>query len=125
MTDEELTYATAPHPYTPAVAAGDLVFISGRLGVCDGKFVEGGAAAEAKQALKNAEQELASFGLDLSHLVKATIFLADIDDLQPVNQAYIAAVPEPRPTRSCVAVAALPFGGLVEIEFIASRAKHA
>ncbi|PQP22756.1 RidA family protein [Rhodococcus opacus] len=124
MTDQILTYATAPHPYTPAVAAGDLVFVSGRLGVKDGKFVDGGAAAEAKQALDNAERELASFGLDLTHLVKATIFLADIEDLQPVNQVYMAAVPEPRPARSCVAVAELPFGGLVEIELIASRTKQ-
>jgi reactive intermediate/imine deaminase len=125
MTAQNPTYATAPHPYTPAVAAGDLVFISGRLGVKDGEFVEGGAAAEARQALQNAEHELAAYGLDLTHLVKVTIFLADMEDLQPVNQVYMATVPEPRPARSCVAVAELPFDGRVEIEFVASRAKQA
>jgi hypothetical protein len=50
MTDEDLTYATAPHPYTPAVAAGDLVFVSGRVGVRDGKFVEGGVAESSCRA---------------------------------------------------------------------------
>lgn len=125
MSTENLTYATAPHPYTPAVATNDLVFVSGRLGVHDGEFVRGGAAAEATQALQNAERELAAFGLDFTHVVKATIFLADMADLQPVNQAYIDVVPEPRPARSCVAVAELPFGGLVEIELIASRSKQA
>jgi reactive intermediate/imine deaminase len=118
-----LTYAEAPHPYTPAVAAGDLVFVSGRLGVDDGVFVEGGVEAETTQALKNAAGELAAFGLDLSHVVKATVFLADIDDLQPANRAYSAAFAEPRPARSCVAVAALPFNGRVEIELIASRSR--
>lgn len=123
MTTENLTYATAPHPYTPAVAAGDLVFVSGRLGVHEGVFVEGGAAAETTQALKNAEMELAKHGLDFTHLVKATIFLANIEDLQAVNKVYIDVIPEPRPARSAVAVAELPFGGLVEIELIASRTK--
>ncbi|GCD93100.1 RidA family protein [Embleya hyalina] len=120
----ELTYAEAPHPYTPAVAAGDLVFVSGRLGVKDGVFVEGGVEAETAQALSNAARELEAFGLDLSHVVKATIFLADIDDLQLANRAYMRAMPEPRPARSCVAVAALPFGGRVEIDIIASRSRH-
>ena len=124
MTTDDLTYATAPHPYTPAVATSDLVFVSGRLGVHDGEFVSGGAAAEATQALENAKRELAAFGLDFTHVVKATIFLADIADLQPVNHAYIKAIPEPRPARSCVAVRDLPFGGLVEIELIASRTKQ-
>lgn len=124
MTTEDLTYATAPHPYTPAVATSDLVFVSGRLGVRDGEFVPGGAAAEATQALENAERELAAFGLDLTHVVKTTMFLVDMKDLQPVNQAYMAAIAEPRPARSCVAVAELPFGGRVEIEIIASRTRQ-
>ncbi len=76
----ELTYAQASHPYTPAVAAGDLVFVSGRLGVRDGEFVTGGVEAEATQALRNAEAELTTFGLDLMHVVKVTVFLADIAD---------------------------------------------
>jgi reactive intermediate/imine deaminase len=124
VTTQALTYATAPHPYTPAVAAGDLVFVSGRLGVKDGQFVEGGAAAETKQALENAQHELERFGLDFTHLVKVTIFLADIGDLQAVNEVYMAAIPEPRPARSCVAVADLPFDGRVEIELTASRARQ-
>ncbi len=115
-----LTYAQAPHPYSPAVAAGELVFVSGRLGVHDGALVTGGVQAETTQALRNAEAELAAYGLNLHHAVKATIFLADINDLQLFNHAYMAAVPEPRPTRSCVAVAALPFGARVEIEIIAA-----
>lgn len=122
MTTNPLTYATAPHPYTPAVATSDLVFVSGRLGVNDGEFVEG-VAAQTTQAIANADRELSAHGLDLTHLVKATIFLADIDDLQIMNQAYTSAIPEPRPARSCVAVTGLPFGGQVEIELIASRSK--
>lgn len=115
----ELTYAQASHPYTPAVAAGDLVFVSGRLGVRDGEFVTGGVEAEATQALRNTEAELTTFGLDLMHVVKVTVFLADIADLQALNRAYAAVMPEPRPARSCVAVDALPFNARVEIEIVA------
>lgn len=122
--EQGLTYADAPHPYTPAVAAGDLVFVSGRLGVADGVFVDGGVEAETTQALNNAAAELVKFGLDLGHVVKATVFLSDITDLQAMNHAYMAAIPEPRPARSCVAVADLPFHGRVEIELVASRSRH-
>jgi 2-iminobutanoate/2-iminopropanoate deaminase len=119
-----LTYAQAPHPYTPAVGAGDLVFVSGRLGVRDAEFVSGAVEADATQALRNAEAELAPFNLDLTHVVKVTVFRADIADLQALNQAYIAVMPEPRPARSCVAVDALPFNGRVEIEIIASAQRR-
>jgi len=61
----ELTYAQAPHPYTPAVAVGELVFVSGRLGVRDGEFVDSGVHAQTVQALRNAESELSAFGLAL------------------------------------------------------------
>jgi 2-iminobutanoate/2-iminopropanoate deaminase len=119
-----LTYAEAPHPYTPAVAAGGFVFVSGRLGVRDGVFVDGGVEAEASQALRNAEAELAAFDLDLTNAVKVTVFLADIGDLQAFNRAYAAVMPEPRPARSCVAVDALPFNGRVEIEIVASAQRR-
>ena len=119
-----LTYAEAPHPYTPAVAVGGFVFVSGRLGVRDGVFVDGGVEAEASQALRNAEAELAAFDLDLTNAVKVTVFLADIGDLQAFNRAYAAVMPEPRPARSCVAVDALPFNGRVEIEIVASAQRR-
>ncbi|YCK79760.1 RidA family protein (plasmid) [Arthrobacter sp. D3-18] len=60
MTTKDLAYSAAPHPYTPAVAAGDLVFVTGHLCMSNGQLVKGGAAAEAKQALQNAALDLAN-----------------------------------------------------------------
>jgi 2-iminobutanoate/2-iminopropanoate deaminase len=110
-------------PYSPGIAVGDLVFVSGQIGLdaATGKLVEGGVAAQAKQSLENMKAVLAAAGLTFAHVVKTTIFLTDMADFAAVNDAYKGYVSEPYPARSTIAVAALPAGAKVEIEMIASR----
>ena len=103
-------------PYTPAVRAGDWLIVSGQVGVLDGALVEGGFAAEIRQTLVNLEARLADHGASMGHVVKTTVFLADLDDYAAMNELYGAAFAEPRPARSAFAVARLPFDAKVEIE---------
>ncbi len=111
-------------PYSQAIAAGELVFCSGQLGLdpASGTLVDGGVAAQAEQALRNLREVLGAAGLTFADVTKTTIFLADMADFAAVNEVYGRFVADPPPARSTVGVAALPKGGLVEIEAIASRA---
>jgi 2-iminobutanoate/2-iminopropanoate deaminase len=107
-------------PYSQAVRWGDAVFCSGQLGLdpASGQLVEG-VEAQARQALTNIGSLLKAAGTDLAHVVKATVFLADMAAFPAVNAIYAEFMGENRPARSTVQVAALPLGGLVEIEVIA------
>lgn len=115
--------AKAIGPYSMAVASGDLVFLSGQIGLDagTGKLVEGDVAAQARQSLANLKTVLDAAGLSFGHVVKTTIFLTTMDDFAAVNEVYKSAVAEPYPARSTIAVAALPMGAKVEIEMTASR----
>ena len=110
-------------PYSLAIDNGDLVFLSGQLGLdaATGKLVEGGVSAQAKQALENLKAILDAAGLTFAHVVKTVIFLTDMADFAAVNEVYKGYVTEPYPARSTIAVAALPLAAKVEIEMIASR----
>ena len=103
-------------PYTPIVRAGDFLFVSGQLGLRDGTMVEGGVLAEARQALANLRTLVESEGATLDHIVKTTVFLADMADFASVNEVYVEAFGDHRPARSAIAVAGLPLGGRFEIE---------
>jgi 2-iminobutanoate/2-iminopropanoate deaminase len=119
--------AKALGPYTPIVRAGDWLVCSGQLGVVGGALVDGGVAAQVRQALINMAGLLHAQGASLADVVKTTVFLADIGDFAAMNEAYVTAFAESgdhRPARSAFAVAALPLGALVEIEawaFVADR----
>lgn len=108
-------------PYSAGIRAGDYVYTSGQLGVDrgTGKLVEGGVEAQARQALTNLGYVLQAAGLGLEHVVKTTVFLADIADYATVNAVYATFFSEAFPARSAVQVAALPAGARVEIEAIA------
>ncbi len=107
-------------PYTPAVRAGDFIYVSGQGGMKDGVVVDGGVAGETIQTMKNLEAQLASMGAKLSDVVKTTCFLTDMEDYATFNEHYAAAFgARHRPARSCVAVASLPAGFLVEVEAVA------
>lgn len=110
-------------PYSQGIASGGLVFCSGQLGLdpATGDLVEGGVEAQAERALRNLTAVLDAAGLALADIVKTTIFLANIDDFAAVNAVYARHMPDPPPARSTIGVGALPKGGLVEIEAIASR----
>lgn len=107
-------------PYSQAIRAGDFVFASGQLGLepATGTLREG-ITAQAEQALDNLSAVLAEAGGSFADVVKTTIFLADMTDFQTVNAIYAKRVSGGAPARSTVQVAALPKGGLVEIEAIA------
>ena len=110
-------------PYSQAIRSGDMVFCSGQLGLepVSGELVEG-VEAQAERALRNLQSVLDAAGLGFDDVVKTTIFLADVNDFAAVNAVYARFRPEPPPARSTIGVAALPKGGLVEIEAIARRA---
>lgn len=106
-------------PYSAGIAAGNLAFLSGQLGLdpSTGELADG-VVAQAEQALKNIEALLTAAGATFGDVVKTTVFLADIADFDAVNEVYAARFTEPYPARSAVQVAALPKGALVEIECI-------
>ena len=108
--------AKAVGPYTPVVRAGDWIIVSGQLGIKDGELVAGGVAAQTKQAVENLKSQLASVGAKLSDVSKTLCFLTDMDTFATFNDAYVAGFGDSRPARSTIGVAALPFGGEVEIE---------
>ena len=108
--------------YSQAIRSGDMVFCAGQLGVdpTTGELVEG-IEAQAERALKNLTAVLDAAGLSFDDVVKTTCFLADINDFAAFNAVYVRFMPDPPPARSTFQVAALPRGGLVEIEAIARR----
>ena len=128
MTGSRETFASdaAPRaigPYAQAVAAGDLVFCSGQVGLdpASGRLVLGGVAAETARALENLAAVLSTAGLGLGDVVKTTVYLVDLADLAAVNEVYARNFLAPYPARATVGVAALPAGARVEIEAVATR----
>lgn len=107
-------------PYSQGIRAGDFVFASGQLGLdpATGNLRDG-IAEQTEQALDNLTAVLETAGASLADVVKTTIFLADMADFQTVNTIYGRRFAGAPPARSTVQVAALPKGGLVEIEMIA------
>lgn len=109
-------------PYVHAVMTGDIVFTSGQLGLIPetGVLAEG-VEAQAEQAIKNLAAVLEAAGMTLANVVKTTVFLADINDFAAINAIYANYFTGDAPARSCVQAAALPKGGLFEIEAIAVK----
>jgi 2-iminobutanoate/2-iminopropanoate deaminase len=111
-------------PYSQAIDSGKgLVFLSGQIPIdpATGAFAEGGIREQTRQSLLNAKAILNEAGLDLSNVVKTTVFLADMGDFSAMNEVYAQFFKEPFPARSAVAVKTLPKGALVEIECIAAK----
>ena len=111
-------------PYSQAIDSGHgLVFVSGQLPIDPetGAFPEGGVKEQTFQSLKNAEAILKAAGLTLAHVVKTTVFLADMGDFADMNSVYAQFFNEPFPARSAVAVKTLPKNALVEVECIAAK----
>jgi len=110
-------------PYSQAVQIGQLIFASGQLGIDPvlNQFPET-VAEQAKQSLLNAQAILEAAGASLQDVVKATVFLKDMNDFAAVNEVYASFFVEPFPARSTIEVARLPKDALVEIEVIASKA---
>lgn len=109
-------------PYSHAVAHEGFVFTSGQLGIDPktGKLPEG-IEAQAEQSLTNLENVLKAAGASMSDVVKTTVFVKDLADFGKVNKIYGEHFGSDFPARSCVQVAALPAGALVEIEAVAMK----
>lgn len=112
-------------PYSQAIVAGELVFTSGQIPLdpTTQKMVEGDVRAQAERVMENLAAVLTAAGATFAGVVKATIFLADLNDFATVNEVYGKRFPAAPPARSTVQVAALPKGARVEIDLIAVRGK--
>ena len=110
-------------PYSQAIEAGGMVFVSGQLPIdpATGVFAEGGVKEQTRQSLTNAKHILEESGTDLAHVVKTTVFLSDMDNFAAMNKVYAEFFNTPFPARSAVAVKTLPKNALVEVECIAVK----
>ena len=125
MTKRVLPVPSAPGalgPYSVAVEASGLVFLSGQVALKpDGGRETGDAAAQTGQVMDNLGAMLGDLDLSYSDIVKTTIFMVDIGDYTDVNRVYAEYFEADPPARSAVEVAALPGGFRVEIEIVAAR----
>src|SRR5438105_9024155 len=126
MPNEVVSTDKAPKaigPYSQAIVAGNLVFTSGQIPL-DPKtqqMVEGDVRAQAERVMDNLAAVLTAAGASFSTVVRATIFLADLNDFAAVNEVYGKRFPSNPPSRSTVQVAALPKGARVEIDLVALK----
>jgi len=114
-------------PYSQAIAAGKLLFCSGQIALDpkSGEMVGDTVVEQAEQVMINLQAVLLAGGSDFHHVVRTTIFLADMGDFGAVNEVYGRYFPDHKPARATVAVKQLPKSALVEIDCIASIASAA
>ncbi|MBF1531221.1 MAG: RidA family protein [Prevotella salivae] len=110
-------------PYSQAIEVNGFIFASGQIPIdpSTGNFVEGGIKEQTKQAITNAKNILEEAGTDLAHVVKTTVYLANMADFAAMNEVYATFFQQPFPARSAVAVKDLPKGALVEVEVLAYK----
>lgn len=108
-------------PYSQAVKSGSFIFLSGQIPLDPAtmEVVEGDVSTQTEQVLKNIGALLESQGLSFADVVKTTVFIKNMSDFATINGVYAKYFTDNAPARSCVEVAALPKGVLVEIESIA------
>jgi len=107
-------------PYSQAVMAGDLVFISGQLGLHPQTGeLPGDIVVQTEQALNNLKAVVQAAGLEMTDIVKTTVYVTDMNKFAVVNEVYGRFFATPYPARACIEVSALPKGGTVEIEAMA------
>ncbi len=108
-------------PYSQAIRSGNTIYLSGQLGVAPstGNLVSTDVREQTRQALENLKAVLAAAGATPAQVCKTTVFLTDMEDFAAVNAVYAQVFGVEAPARSCVAVAALPKGGKVEVEAVA------
>ena len=118
---EAINAPKAIGPYSHGIVANGMLYSAGQVGVDPktGELVEGGIEAETEQALKNIESVVQMAGTRMVHVVKTTVYLADMNDFEKMNAVYAKHFPIPFPARSTVQVARLPRDARVEIEVVA------
>jgi 2-iminobutanoate/2-iminopropanoate deaminase len=108
------------HPFSPAVQAGQLLFLAGQLGTdSTGRLVTGGIKAETRQAMDNIRDVLGRVGSSMDRIVKCTVMMADMDEWPAMNAVYATYFPRRFPARSAFGATGLALGARVEIECIA------
>ncbi|WNG17266.1 RidA family protein [Cystobacter fuscus] len=110
-------------PFSRAVRAGDLLFLSGQIGIdSSGQLVSGGIEAETRQCLENIRAILARSGLGMDRIAKCTVFLTDMSEWKAMNEVYVTFFPGPKPARSALGTGTngLALNARVEIECIAA-----
>jgi reactive intermediate/imine deaminase len=107
-------------PYSQAVRHGDLVFLSGQVGLdpASGKLVTGGIEEQARQVFRNLRAVCQAAGGDLDGIVKLTIYLVDLGNFSLVNAVMAENFAEPYPARATIEISALPEGAEVEVEAV-------
>lgn len=123
MTMKEVKTNNAPAaigPYSQAIISGNTVFASGQIPVnpSNGEIPDG-VEAQANQAFTNVKNLLEAAGTSIEKVIKTTVFIQNMDDFGKINEIYASYFTEPFPARSCVEVAKLPKGVLLEVEAIA------
>ena len=121
---EAVSTPTAPAaigPYSQAIRAGALLFLSGQIPIdpATGNLVDGGIEAQTRQVFHNIGEILKAGGTSFDGVVTATVYLADMNDFATVNEVYGSYFPADPPARATVQVAAMPRGARVEIECVA------
>lgn len=116
---QEISGADAPlGPYSDAIRAGDFLFLSGRIGLVDNRLAST-TAEQVRDAIHNCAAILERAGVGLDHVVRCTLYLADMADFAEANRAYAEHFSVPPPARTTIGVAALPRGARAEIEMTA------
>jgi 2-iminobutanoate/2-iminopropanoate deaminase len=116
--------ADAPKPagaYSPAIRAGHLVFVSGQIPIdpASGELVTGDITAQTDRVMRNVAAVLKGAGLSFEHVVKTTVFLADMSEFAAYNEVYARYIVDPPPARATVQVARLPRDVKIEVDCIA------
>ena len=124
MKKEEIKTNHAPAaigPYSQAVRAGRFIFLSGQIPIepSTGEIASGGAGAQTRQVLRNLQSVLEAAGGTLNNIVKTTVYLKDISNLQEMNSAYAEFFKAPYPARATIEAARLPKNVEIEIEAVA------
>jgi len=126
MTKQIISTDKAPGaigPYSQAVWAGDILFASGQIPIdpTTGEIASDNVQDQAHQSLKNVQAILEAAGLTFENVIKATVFIKNMDDFAAINEVYAQYFSSPYPARSCVEVARLPRDVKVEVEVIAKK----
>jgi 2-iminobutanoate/2-iminopropanoate deaminase len=111
-------------PFSDAIVVGDTAYIAGQEGTDEsGKLASGGIGPETGAALDNIQKTLKAAGFEMKDIVSVTVYLADIHEFPDMNKVYKSVMPDPKPARATVQVAALVNGARIEVSAIAVKGK--
>ncbi len=125
MDKEIIQTANAPAaigPYSQGIKYGNMIFVSGQIAIdpASGELIEGDIKQQTRQVLTNVKAVLEEAGTSLDNVLKATVFITNMDDFPLINEAYAEFFQNAPPARACVEVSRLPKGVQVEIEAVAA-----